>query len=158
MPSLVDTEQAIIATLKADFPDVDWLGDDGFPTNQQQLVSITGLEAVAFNGHPWPLFRWTIELRLYGLEAATELCALVCYWIQHRSFHPEMKPGRVVSVTPVVFGELEAAQTAWVITFTVEGVLTPNDDIRPRFSFGEESPTFPLTLIGADDEVLWGSE
>ena len=156
MPSIVDTEQAIISTLATDFPDVDWLSDDGFATGAQALVSITNLEAIAGNGHPWPIFNWTIELRLYGLESATELCALVCYWIQFRKIHPEMHTGKVQSVTPIFFGETEPAQTAWTITFTVQGALTPNDDVRP--TFGDEGPTFPLTLVGANDRVVWGSE
>lgn len=156
MPSIVDTEQAIINTLKADFPDVDWLSDKGFATSGQQLVSIIGLEAIPRNGHPWPIFDWTIELRLYGKEGATELCALVCYWIQNQRFHPEMHPGKVLSVTPIPFDYLETANTAWTITFTVQGVLTPNDDVRP--TFGDAGPTFPLTLIGLNDRVVWGSE
>ena len=156
MPSIVDTANVIIATLKTDFPDAYWEGDSGFATNAAPLVSITNLEATPGNGHPWPFFNWTIELRLHGLEAATELCALVCYWIQTKRFHPEMHTGKVVSVTPIPFSETEPAQTAWVITFTVQGALTPNVDVRP--SFGVEGPTFPLTLVGVNDDVLWETE
>ena len=156
MPSITDTTKAIVDTLKKDFPDVDWVGDEGYSTIKPQLVSIEGLEATPGNGHPWPIFNWTIQLRIYGKAAATELCALVCYWIQTRQFHPAMHPGRVTSVTPIFFGETEPAQTAWVITFTLQGALTPNDDVRP--SFGVEGPTFPLTLIGANEDVLWESE
>ena len=158
MPSITDTAKAIINTLKADFPDIDWVGDGGYATSQQQLVSIEGLEATPGNGHPWPIFNWTIQLRIYGKEAATELCALACYWIQTQRFHPEVHTGKVTSVTPIFFSETEPAQTAWAITFTVQGALTPNDDVRPRLTFGEEGPTFPLTLVGVNDDILWGSE
>ena len=156
MPSITDATNAIVNTLMTDFPDVDWIADEGFASSQQQLVSIEGLEAVPSNGHPWPIFNWTITLRLYGREAATELCALVCYWIQTQQFHPEMHTRKVTSVTPVPFYYTETANTAWAITFTVQGLLTPNDDVRPNL--GGNVPTFPLTLIGVNVDVVWGSE
>ena len=155
MPSITGATKAIIDTLKTDFPDVDWEGDPGYPSSKQELVSIDGLEAVPRNGHPWPIFDWTIQLRIHGTAAATELCALVCYRIQGKPFHPEMHPGRVQSVIPIDFDFTEPGQTAWTITFTVQGALTPNDDVRP--TFGEAGPTFPLTLVGSNNDVLWES-